>query len=404
MHAPANRLKSLALALLSPLLLVGCPDPEQHGSLYENAGAAFAQCNTSEIKHLADKHGMMGAFKFCGSNHFNHYAWSPTGELLFFDLPLTANLMDAGKKHKPLYRLPIEVPVGQTTWINQQRVAFPLGAKEGGTPKVSRVGLFDTFQHTLDIRKVPGLSDLDELNRGLQPSDLYFTAADASGNRTVHHLDLNTGAVKVAFSWLTGPVDSFTFTSETNTVTIGSKGTVTAYQAGTGEVIGQWDNANRGVMHPDGTWMALEHDGESVSVFYQRRWEKQKGRDWAQEKQRVADLEENLPSWYDPTIRLPSFSFVQMETNKRWTVRTFFGTKFTWYPPINPRAKFFGAYILWGFEGKQVNRNVMLGDLSTILYDMQKGHESTSFQVYEPPKATETTTPEKKSESPPKAK
>ena len=283
LHKTPRRLLSLALTFLVPVVLSGCPDPAQHGSLYENAGAAFASCNTSEIKHLADKHGMMGAFKFCGSNNFNHYSWSPTGELLFFDLPLTANIMDAGKKNKPLYKLPIEVPVGQTTWINQQRIAFPLGAKEDGSPKVSRVGLFDTFQHTLDIRKVPDLSDLDELHRGLQPSDLYFTAADKTGKRTVYHLDLNTGTVKTAFDWLTTTVDTFTYTPESNTVTIGSGSIVTAYQAGTGDVIGKWYNATRGVMHPDGTWMALEFEGEKVSVFYQRRWEKQKGRDWAQE-------------------------------------------------------------------------------------------------------------------------
>jgi hypothetical protein len=148
-------------------------------------------------------------------------------------------------------------------------------------------------------------------------------------------------------------------------------------------------------MHPDGKWMALEHKGEKVSVFYQRRWEKQKGRDWEQEKKRVAELEKNLPAWYDSKVRLPTISFVQMETGKRWGIRTFFGEQFNWYPQTNARAKYFGSYILWGFEGKQVNRNVMLGDLMPLLYDMQKGNESNAFE--EMPTITPTT-PDKKVE------
>jgi hypothetical protein len=346
---------------------------------------------------------MMGAFKYCGSNNFNHYAWSPTGELLFFDLPMTANIMDAGKTNKPLYRLPIEIPTGQTAWLNQQKIAYPLAAKADSKDKASRIGIFDTFQHTLDIRKASGLSDLDDMQRGLDPSTLYFTASGTAGTRTVHHLDVNTGSIQEAFAWLTGPVESFTFTPESNTVVIGAKNTVTAYQANSGEVIGQYSPATRGVMHPDGSWLALEHLGDTVSVFYQRRWEKQKGRDWAQEKKRVEDLESNLPSWYDPKVKLPSLSFVQLETGKRWTVRTFFGDKFRWYPPINSRAKFFGSYILWGFEGKQVNRNVMLGDLSTLLYDMQKGHESSHFQLMTDPSASlPNSTPSTESDEPKK--
>ena len=49
-------------------------------------------------------------------------------------------------------------------------------------------------------------------------------------------------------------------------------------------------------MHPEGQWLALEHLGEPVGVFYQRRWEKQKGRAWDQEQARVEDLEQTFPT------------------------------------------------------------------------------------------------------------
>jgi len=355
-----------------------------HGSLQDNAGAAFATCNTSEIKHLADKHSMMASFKFCGSNQFNHYVWSPTGELLFFDLPQTANIMDAAKKNKPLYNVPIPLPSGQSAWINQQKLAYPIVPHKDEGDKVAYIGLFDTFQHTMDARQTPGLTDLDELQAGLQTADLYFAATNASGDRSVHHMDIDTGEVKPGFSWLTSPVETFTFSPKANRVVIGSKNTVTVYQADTGKVVSIWSPASRGIMHPDGKWLALEHEGQSISVFYQRRWEKQKGRTWDQEQRRVADLENNLPSWYDPTVKLPTFSFVQLETGKRWELRNFFGHAFQWFPQVNARAKYFGSFILWGFEGKQVNRNVMLGDLSPLLFEMQKGIESPNFEEMVP--------------------
>ena len=154
--SPRKSLVSVTKFTLITILLglwgSGCPNPEVHGSLYENAGAAFATCNTSEIKHLADSHEMMGAFKYCGSNHFKSYAWSPTGELLYFDLPLTANIMNAAESNKPLYKLPIENPTGQVAWINQNRIAYPLAAKKDDEAKLARIGLFDTFAHTIDNR------------------------------------------------------------------------------------------------------------------------------------------------------------------------------------------------------------------------------------------------------------
>lgn len=367
----------------------GCPDIESHGSLYQNAGQAFEGCNSSEIQWLAKKHNMMGAFKYCGSNHFRNYAWSPTGELLFFDLPTTANLMDAGKKNKPLYRIPINPPMGQSTWLNQQKIAFPQGASATDEDRQSRIGIFDTFQHTLDYRETDGISDLDELQSGQDVSTVYFTGSDKDGTRSIYKLDVDDGSITTAFPWYEGLVDTFTYTPEADTVVVGTGGTVRAYKGATGKPLGEWSPAIRGVMHPDGTWLALEHEGEEVSVFYQRRWEKQKGRDWAQEKQRVSNLEKNLPSWYNPKVRLPTVSFVEIATDKRWAVTSFYGEKFSWYPPINKRAKYFGSYILWGFEGKQLNRNVILGDMTMLISAMKSADTSAEIQLMEPQKASE---------------
>ena len=82
--------------------------------------------------------------------------------------------MDAGKE-KPLYRLPIELPSGQSAWITNRK-SYPVAGSKNSPNDVPQIGLFDTFQHTLDYRKISGLTDIDELQKGVNPSELYFTA------------------------------------------------------------------------------------------------------------------------------------------------------------------------------------------------------------------------------------
>ena len=148
----------------------------------------------------------MGAFKYCGSNHFKHYAWSPTGELLFFDLPLSANLMNAGAKNKPLYRLPIELPTGQTVWINQNRIAYPLAADPNTASTEHRIGLFDTLAHTMDA-KVPS-SDIMNFMLGKHRQSFIFPPQI---QRAFENLPNGPRyiTVKPAFDWQTEGVDSF---------------------------------------------------------------------------------------------------------------------------------------------------------------------------------------------------
>ena len=110
-------------------------------------------------------------------------------------------------------------------------------------------------------------------------------------------------------------------------------------------------------MHPEGQWLALEHMGEPVSVFYQRRWEKQRAVPGP--RKHIEDLEKNLPEWYTP--KSAAHIFICLESGRRWSVRAFL------VPMVSIMlARSFMAIHFVGFEGKQVNRNVVATSVNTI--------------------------------------
>lgn len=347
-------------------LVLGCalsacqPNPDST-TLFQDIGMSFEPCNQAEIKFQNQKHGMMPALAVCGSNHVSHFGWNPDGTHLYFDLTLTGNLLDASQKHKPLATLPLDQPSGNPAWINAQRFAVPLppDAKVEGAPP--RIALYDYQQLLLEIKLVPGLEDLADLHRGPDPGTVYFTAVDAAGVRDVYAIDLNTGVVSDPFAWLVGPVTSFTYTWQVERVVVGREGTVRLYDAA-GADLGSFPGF-RGVVHPKGQWIAIERDGEEVSVFYQRSWENMNERERAIAEKKAAEVAKKFPEWYPRTVKLPTLEMVHLATGKRGEMRGFYGTNFQWY-----QAKdFWGSFVLWGYEGRQLNRNVMLGDLTLRL-------------------------------------
>lgn len=366
---------SIFLALTALLALSACDRTYPASSLRQNAASAYTPCSESEIRFLAAKHNFQTAFRECGSNNFNHYAWSPEGTHLYFSFTLTHHIMDAGAENKATITVPTESPTGAAGWLSASTIAIPVGPTEdGGAP---RLAVYDMVQNSLFHHDLPGLTEVDEVYRGDKSSDVLFSAVK-DGTRSVWHLDLDDDSLESAFPWLTGPVDTFTYTHQAQAAAIGRGAELTLYRAGDGAELGRWEPATRGVLHPDGRYLALEHEGEAISIFYQRAWDELSDKARERELRRAQEFEDRLPDWYPTETNPPTISMVDLTTGDRWVFTGFFGHEFQWYEA----RPYYSSLLLWGFEGKELNKNVLLGDLADRLRSMGRGEEMMGFEPW----------------------
>lgn len=375
----SGRLSILLIAVLTGL--AACNNDPTKATFSQNVGAAFAQCNPAEIKFLATKHNFMPAFRPCGSNNFDAYAWSPDGTHLYFQLTHGGHVMDAQADNKATITVPTETPIGPAAWLNSTRLAIPLGPAEGA--KDDRIALYDlptgAGQTQIVYKTLPGLTKPGDLHVGDKSSELLFTALKGD-KRHIYRMNLTDGTIAEAWPWASGlEVDTFDYQPARDMLTVGAAGKVTLYGTD-GKKAGAWMPARRGILHPRGRWLALESDGKAVSIFYQRTWDELSEKARARELARAKKFEEKLPPWYPHEVKPPTISLVDLQTGKRWMFTGFFGTDFQWYEARD----YYASFILWGFEGKQMNRNVMLGDLADRMHSMERDEEMLGVQRWNP--------------------
>ena len=157
---------------------------------------------------------------------------------------------------------------------------------------------------------------------------------------------------------------------------VGHENKVTVYRAD-GTELATYAPASRGTLHPKGEWLALEHEGDEVSVFYQRAWEGMSRREREIQEKKAERMAEKFPEWYPDKVKLPTISFVHTASGRRGEIRSFFGTRFQWYE----NHDYYGSFILWGYEGKQLNRNVMLGEMVFRLYPIENEKEKPDVRM-----------------------
>jgi hypothetical protein len=362
-----SRLHPTAL-LLAVALAPACADSPMDRSFSENVGLAFESCNPAEIRFIASKHNFSPAFDWCGSNHFSQFSWSPDGRLLYFELTMAHHVMDASAENKATLTVPTPKPTGHAGWISSSRLAIPLGPDD--THEGYRIAIYDIDQSSLFDKPLPGLTDPSHVWPGDGPADVLFTALDAASVRQVYKLDLEGGGVQLAFPWIEGPVDTFTYARGVGVAVVGRKDTVTAYDE-LGVEVGTWTPATRGSLSPDGQWMMLEQLGDPVSIFSQRTWGELSDNARRRELQRTAAFEDKLPDSYPREVQPPTLSVVRMATGERWSFDAFYGDHFQWYEA----QERFASFVLWGFEGKQFNRNVLLGNFFDRLRSIERGEQ-----------------------------
>ncbi len=381
-------------------LLAGCDwrPGAQRTNLAQNVGESFATCNETEIKFLAAKHNVQLVFRPCGNNAFASYSWAPDGLKIYFQLVLSAYVMDADAANKATTSLPLPTPTGEGIWMSTSRVVVPVHGDHKKDPV--RLAMFQlpgapdefglsTTPGQLNYHPLPGLTGVGQLQRGDSPTELFFTARVSDDSPlSIYRIDLSDGSVSKAFDWLLSDVTTFTYTPEQHTVVIGHNKQVVSYRRN-GEQQGMWDHANRGVMQPEGNWMALEYAGPETSPFFQRTWDEISDAQRRREQARATRFEEGMPNWLPRSLNPPMLSVVQLSTGDRWVFTAFLGDKMSWYSAAEGWMSFF----LWGFEGKQFKRNVGLVNMKDRLLSIQEGRPMMGVERFDA-KALEAPTAE----------
>lgn len=373
--------------LLAAVASIGCGRDPNEALLSQNVGASFAPCSASEIRFLASKHNLMTAFEPCGNNNFEHFAWSPNGESLYFQLVFTPHVMNALAANKPTVTIATPSPIGPAAWLSNSTLVIPVGPAEGDADGPLRFALYDIEQKSVFFRpivhksesgKLVPIRDITDVAMANDRAVLFVGQLSGAPEPTVWRMVTDDGAVDEPYPWVPKPVTSMSYTAALDVLVVGSGDTVRLFDAAQGSVEGSWTPARRGTVHPTGTWIALEHLGEPISIFHQRAWDELSERARERELQRVEQFKASLPKSYPTTIQPPTLTFVHLATNERYIVSSFYGRRFQWYEP----TPFYGSFILWGFEGKEFKRNVLLGNMADRLRSMEAGRTFSGVERF----------------------
>ncbi|MCA9572102.1 MAG: hypothetical protein KC656_29890, partial [Myxococcales bacterium] len=360
------------------LALIGCSYDPTVGTLPDNVGQAFAPCQESEIRFLATKHNFQTVFEPCGNNQFGAFAWAPTGTHLYFQLGQTAYVMHASAEDKRTLTVPTPSPIGEAAWLSASQIAIPVGP-EAADGK-NRLAVFDLEQQSVFYREVPHAS-IQAVHKPATPGEALLVVAESEdAPRSLVRIALADGAVEPAAPWLTGfdTLDWVVTSGEdmqtpvpAEVAVVGRGNTVTLHDASSGEVWKTFEDATAGALHPKGRWLALEHLGEEVSIFYQRAWDDMSEAQRRREQARAEKLASGLPESYQKTVRPPAIALVDLTDGARWDLTSVQGEDFAWYTAQD----YWASFIFWGFEGKQFKRNVLLGQMGSRLRATEIGRE-----------------------------
>ena len=318
----------------------------------ENVYDAYSECRASEIRFLAGKHNLQTAFEPCGSNNIVHFEWAPDGIQLFFQMPMQASIMNG--EDKSIGNMPTEVPVASSTWLARDLLVLPLMPAEGETDH--RLLLFDRIGATTTTLKIGHTPA--QLQAAGNRHEVYYVGTSDTGESQVYLADFHTLESRPAFPWATD-VDTFTFEPTQQLAAIGVEHTVRIHKAADGEVVHVFDDAHRGIVHPEGRFIALETWGDPISPFDQRSWDEVSPETREREERRMEEWLTNQPEWVPKETIPPVIDVYAAEVKHRVRFSAFYGDRFQWYTASN----YYGSFVLWGLEGKEVNKNVALTQL-----------------------------------------
>ncbi len=369
------------IALLS--LLTACDRDSLYGenTFSENVYDAYSECRSGEIRFLSGKHNIQTAFEPCGSNNIMHFAWAPDGIQLYFQLPMQANIMNG--EDKTIGTMPTELPMAGAVWLASDLLVLPLIPLEGETEH--RLLLFDRIGATTTVIKIPHAPA--QLQAAGNRREVYYVAQAGDGG-PIFKADFNVLETAPAFTWAQ-EVDTFSFEPTQQLVAIGVDETVRIHKAGDGEVVHVFEGAHRGVIHPEGRFIALESWGDPISPFDQRTWDEVSPETREREERRMEEWLDKQPDWVPKEQLPPVIEIVDLEVKQRVRFTAFYGDRFQWYTASN----YYASFALWGLEGKEVNRNVALTQLWNRLALAAEGTPPMGMELVEEASERESVSP-----------
>jgi hypothetical protein len=367
--------------MAATLMLTGCDRdawvPES--SFSDAVKEAYKECSASEIRFLSAKHGIQTAFANCGSNNFVHFTWSPDGIRIYFQLPLAGHIMNG--EDKTIRALPTEQPIDNGTWLASDLLVLPLGP--AADSEAFRIVLYNLPQESLETVEL-AVKNPRHLQAVGKRDQVLLVSGGPEETASFHQVNFTTGEVVPAFPWWSGTLSTFTYNAEHDAALIGADGKVTWYKGATGEVVRIFEDAQRASLHSDGRLIGLETMGDPISPFDQRAWGELSPEARERELKRQKVWLARQPDWVPKEITPPAIDIVDLEVNQRWRITAFYGNRFQWYEG-SPDPMRHASFVMWGIEGKELNKNVALTDLSERLRYAAAGNLPMGMVLYEPP-------------------
>lgn len=333
------------------------PEPEVDQEL---ASQLISSCNGDVVQVLTGAHGLMLVFAPCGVNDVRSQTWGPDGIQLYFDLVDGGYLLD-GDRHL-LRDVDTPVPLTNGVWLGPDHVSFVLPPDD--THPSQGVAVLNIRRKKIS-RVDTHLREPRHLTRGDSVNALYVTALDEAGQRRPWRVDTGTGVAERILPWLEEPVDSLTWEPNAGMVGWSAGGTAhVAHADGSGRM--DFPDATRAVVHPSGRYVALERTGLPVAA--------EGGTGALPPAVQGATFH---PAPTDTTLEaMPCLDLWVAATGVRYRILGFQGDDFEWY-----RAKdFWASFRLLGVNGREINRNVALVDLSERLARLEKGESPVDLE------------------------
>ena len=115
--------------------------------------------------------------------------------------------------------------------------------------------------------------------------------------------------------------------------------------------------------------MALETMGAAISHFDQKAWDQGTPEQRAREEARRDEWLARQPDWVSKEAHPPEVQLLNMKTGSRHKITSFYGDRVQWYPFKRPHL----AFMMWGIEGKQLNRNIAFTNMGERLRMLSDG-------------------------------
>jgi hypothetical protein len=330
----------------------------------EDVAMAYEECRPGEIAFLTSKHGMQTVFDRCGSNNFNNFAWAPDGIHLYFRVTLAGHILNGERKTIQTISAPGALANGH--WLDNDRVVLllpPPKGEEGVT-----VSVFSRSRNKFTGIRAQ-LKEPRDVYAGDSPGTILLTDLDADGVRRLYRVDIMSGEITRTLDWLDTEINRFTHHVVAGVVTWSDTDGAAHLAKLDGSDHVTFPNATRAVIHPEGRYVALEYLGDPISPFDQRSWDEVSAQVREREIRRTKQWSERLPDWAPTEIQPPTIDIYDLERQERWTMTAVQGDNFEWYPSRN----YYCSLRMWGVEGKELNKNVLLLDLAERLRMAEKG-------------------------------